>query len=59
MAGSADQSDSTATVQKPLSTSGADDDREKSAAKYREKVDQLNRSRDAEIERALTLRACR
>jgi hypothetical protein len=34
-----------------------DDDREQNAAKYREKVDELNRSRDIDIERALTLRA--
>jgi hypothetical protein len=36
-----------------------DDEREENAAKYRKKVDELNRSRDIEIERALTLRAGR
>jgi hypothetical protein len=35
------------------------DEREENEAKYREKVDELNRSRDFEIERALTLRAGR
>jgi hypothetical protein len=34
-----------------------DDNRQENAAKYREKVDELNRSRDIDIERALTLRA--
>jgi hypothetical protein len=32
------------------------DDRQENAARYRRKVDELNRSRDADIERALTLR---
>ena len=32
-------------------------ERDENAAKYREKVDELNRTRDTEIERALTLRA--
>jgi hypothetical protein len=43
----------------PASNSRSDDEREENAAKYREKVDELNRSRDVEIERALTLRAGR
>jgi hypothetical protein len=34
------------------------DDRQENAAKYRRKVDELNRSRDSDIERAL-LRASR
>ena len=32
------------------------DERQENAAKYREKVDELNRSRNVEIEQALTLR---
>ena len=35
------------------------DEREENAAKYRKKVDELNRSRDVEIERALTFRGGR
>jgi len=45
--------------QHPQGDSQSDHEREENAAKYREKVDELNRSRDVEIERALTLRAGR
>jgi hypothetical protein len=37
-------------------TPQSDNEREENPAKYRKKVDELNRSRDAEIERILTLR---
>ena len=33
-----------------------DDDHHENAAKYRKKIDELNRSRDFDIERVLTLR---
>ena len=37
----------------------SNDEREQNAAKYRQKVEELNRSRDVEIERALSSRTAR
>jgi hypothetical protein len=54
------KSDHTDHPAPPTNNSRRDDEREENAAKYREKVDELNRSRDVEMERAaLTLRAGR